>query len=88
MDPFENWEITAMDKVKIYRFRSYDIQNDQIKTSSRWGTREAIEVIARGEVIEESEREVDASSVQSDILGMTERNYDPDRRTGFQTRVR
>jgi hypothetical protein len=77
-----------LDKVKIYRFRSYDIQNDQIKTSSRWGTREAIEVIARGEVMEETEREVDASSVQSDILGMTERNFDPDRRTGFQTKVR
>jgi hypothetical protein len=76
-----------MDKVKIYRFRVYDIQNDEIRTSMRWATREAIRDIACGEVLEDTVREVEASAVQSDIVGMTERNYDPDRRIGFQTVV-
>jgi len=77
-----------MDKVKIYRFRSYDIHNDTMKTSSRWGTREAIRDIARGEILEETEREIDPLALQSDILGMTERDFDPEPGLSFQIKVR
>ena len=77
-----------MSKVKIYRFRVYDISNDNIRTSTRWGTREAIRDIACGELLEDTEREVDASVIESDIQGMTERNYNPNRETGFQRNVK
>jgi hypothetical protein len=77
-----------MDKVKIYRFRSYDIHNDTMKTSSRWGTREAIKDIAHGEILEDTGKEVEALVVQSDILGMTERNFDPEPGLSFQIKVR
>jgi len=77
-----------MDKVKIYRFRSYDIHNDTMKTSSRWGTREAIKDIAHGEILENTGKEVEASVVQSDILGMTERDFDPEPGLSFQIQVR
>ncbi len=77
-----------MSKVNIYRFRSYDIQNDETKLSSRWGTRQAIKDIACGQIIEDSEREVDESVVKSDIEGMTERNNNPDWTTAFQTEAK
>ncbi len=77
-----------MDKVTIYRFRSYDIREDQIRTSRRWGTREAVKEIACGEVIEDSAIEVDATAIESDIPGMTVIGYDPERRTCFQQKVK
>jgi len=71
-----------MRKIKIYRFDSYDVVNDQIKTSKRWGTREAIRDIAHGRVIEESEIEVDESVVASDIHGLTAVGFKPEREQG------
>jgi hypothetical protein len=73
-------------KVKIYQFTKYSIQSDGNEKSRRWGTREAIERLG-GKVIEDTEIEVDASAVASDIEGLTERNFIPRPRTGFQTQV-
>jgi len=75
-----------MSKVTIYRFRKYDIQSDGNQISRRWGTREAIERIC-GEVMEETETEVDASAVITDIEGLTVRGFDPHPRTASQTQV-
>ena len=55
--------------------------------STRWGTREAIEQIAKGVVIEPSARLVDETAVQSDIPGLTAREFNPDALTGFQTSI-
>jgi hypothetical protein len=73
--------------ITIYRFRLYDVQNDGMTTSRRWGTREAIEQIVHGEVLENTAVEVDAGAVNSEIAGLTERDFDPHRRTGFQRQV-
>ncbi len=75
-----------MDKVTVYRFRLYDINNDENRQSRRWATREAIERIG-GEVSENTATEVDSSVLGKEIDGMTERNFDPHPRTGFQTQV-
>lgn len=77
-----------MQKVTIYRFEVYDIARDECQRSRRWGTREAIERI-RGTVIESTETQVDASAVESDIAGLTVRDFSPaPANTGFQTQVR
>ncbi len=75
-----------MSKVKIYRFTKYSIQSDGNEKSRRWGTREAIEGIG-GNLIEDTETEVDESAVASDIGGFTPIDFDPHPRTGFQTQV-
>lgn len=64
-------------KTTIYQFEIYDAQNDEIKKSSRWGTRYAIETIAHGKVLEDSAFEIDESEVDTDIPGMTEKNFVP-----------
>lgn len=77
-----------MSTVIIYRFEAWDAEHDEMRVSRRWGTREAIEGIAHGRVLEDTAREADASVVMSDIPGgFTERDFNPDRRTRFQTRV-
>jgi len=66
--------------VKIYRFRTWDSHADQIRESRRWGTRNSIQAIG-GQVIEDSEVEVDESAIDGD--GLTEMNFNPRARTGF-----
>ena len=75
-----------MSKVAVYRFTKYDITTDQFQQSHRMGTRAAIERVG-GEVLEDTAIEVDASAVDTDIDGMTVRNFDPRPRTGFQSQV-
>ncbi|MGH7119098.1 MAG: hypothetical protein ACREFP_08950 [Acetobacteraceae bacterium] len=70
-----------MSKVTIYRFQVWDVLNDQVRTSHRWGTREAIHEIAHGRVLEETATEVDESVVRSDIPGFTVRGFTPDLKT-------
>jgi hypothetical protein len=72
---------TQMSKITIYRFKVYDHQNDEMITSRRWGTREAIERFAHGEVLENTGVGADANAVDSDIRGLTERIFDQHRRT-------
>jgi hypothetical protein len=79
--------ITAYQKVTIYQFEIYDAQNDEMKKSSRWGTREGIEKTAHGKVLEDSAIEVDKFEVASDIPGLTEKNFIPHHHYGFQTVV-
>jgi hypothetical protein len=67
---------TAMNKVNIYRFTLYDITTDGPHQSRRWGTRDAIERIG-GEILADTVIEVDASAVDSDIAGLTARDYLP-----------
>lgn len=75
-----------MSKVIVYRFRKYNISTDENVESHRWATREAIERVG-GEVLEDTATQVDASVLGRQIGGMTERGFDPHRRTGFQTQV-
>jgi hypothetical protein len=65
-----------MSKVHIYRFTLYDITTDGARQSRRWGTRDAIERIG-GEVLLDSGTEVDVAAVDSEICGLTARDYDP-----------
>ena len=64
-----------MNKVTIYRFRFYDIGNDEMTTSRRWGAREAI----KHEVLENTAVEIEVDAVESDIPGLTEWDYVPAR---------
>ncbi len=68
-----------MTKVTVYRFRLYDISTDENRQSRRWATLKAIERIC-GEVLKDTETEVDASVLDSN--GMTERDFNPHERTG------
>lgn len=77
-----------MANVTIYRFEVWNSATDEIRQSRRWGTREAIEQLAHGRVIEETAHEVDEAVVKSDIWGFTVRDFDPDTSTGFQAYVR
>lgn len=77
-----------MSKVIIYQFRVYDPTNDEMTKSRRWGTREAIEKIAHGQVLDDTTTEVDESAIASDIPGLTERDFNPSKCQGFQTSVK
>lgn len=63
--------------VQIYRFRIYDIAIDGYHLSRRWGTREAIDGIRNAVIIEETGTTVDDSAVNSDLFGLTVRDFDP-----------
>ena len=65
-----------MSKVHIYRFTLYDITSDGAHQSRRWGTRDAVERIG-GEVLVDTGVEVDASAVDSEVSGLTARDYNP-----------
>jgi len=65
-----------MAKVRIHRFRLYDINSDSYRISRRWATRDIIESLG-GDLIEAPVAEVDASVVNSDIEGMTAPDYVP-----------
>jgi hypothetical protein len=68
----------------VYRFEAYDIHTDEIKQSQRWGTREGIARIG-GWPVEGSGVEVDDGALVRH--GLTERNFNPTPRTGFQQTV-
>jgi hypothetical protein len=76
-----------MRKVKVYQFTIYDIGSDGEQKSRRWATREAIK-LRSGTVIENTATEVDESVLNSDVEGMTRRDFDPHATVGFQRQVR
>jgi hypothetical protein len=76
-----------MGKVAVYRFKSYDIANDEIKTSRRWATKAAIEEVG-GQPLLESAAEVDSSILGAEVVGMTERDWWPSTPGGFQKTVK
>jgi len=65
-----------MSTVRIHRFRLYDINSDAFRVSRRWATRDIIEKLG-GDIVPGHVVEVDASTVSSDIEGMTVPDYDP-----------
>lgn len=71
-------------------FEAYDMCNDGMKKSLRWGTRETIEkIVAGSKVLIETETEVDESAVSSDIPGLTNIGFrPPSKNDGFQTSVK
>ena len=71
-----------MSKVTVYQFTKYDISVDASTMSRRWATREAIERVC-GEMLEDTATEVNSSVLGGEIDGMTERNFDPRPRPGF-----
>jgi hypothetical protein len=75
-----------MSRVTIYQFQIYDVNSDHMQKSRRWGTREAIESI-HGNVLENTASEVDESEVMSDLPGLTDRDFIPHPREGFQQRM-
>ncbi len=78
-----------MASVTIYQFLKYDIMTDTAPISRRWGTSDAIRNLVRGEVLEATGVTVDASAVESDITGLTAKDYRPVPYVGgFQRQVR
>jgi hypothetical protein len=75
-----------MNKVTIFQFEVYDTQNDMMKKSCRWGTREAIKDIC-GKVLEDTATEFEGKTIDSDIHGLTARDFNPNPRDGFQKKV-
>ena len=53
-------------------FKVYDAQTDEFLVSRRWATTDAI-TRARGQAIEGSAREIDASDLEPAVEGMTPR---------------
>jgi hypothetical protein len=81
-----------MSKVVVHRFESYDITNDQMVKSRRYGTADAIKNTAFGRILPNTQIEVDASELGIEIEGFTVRDYRPDCGRaapggGFQSRV-
>ena len=66
-----------MSTVLIFPFEVYDGVSDRMIRSRRWGTREAVEQIAHGMVIEEDAVEVPRYLLDTDIPGMTKVGFDP-----------
>lgn len=75
-----------MSKVTIYRFKIYDIRNDEYHRSLRWAALEAIKSVG-GVALRDTAAEVDSSVVGPHIPGMTERGFNPHARTGTQRQV-
>ena len=72
---------TSGDKVDVYQFQSYSTVTDAMQKSSRYGTRQAIEQIAKGQILHETKRQIDRRLIQlphTDIDGMTQIDFNPD----------
>lgn len=65
-----------MSNVTVYRFKIYDIVNDEWKISRRWATQEGIDKVC-GERIDGTAIEIASKLVGTEVEGMTARNYDP-----------
>ena len=78
-----------MAAVTVYQFRVYDVTSDELRLSRRFATREAIHVIAHGQVLEGTATSVDERAIGADIPGMTAIDYQPPckQRIGFQRQV-
>jgi hypothetical protein len=76
--------------VDVYQFTTYSGMTDSVQKSRRYGTKDAIERIAKGTVLFDTKCTVDRSIIEppnTDIPGLTQRDFHPDAHTGFQTRV-
>ena len=75
-----------MARVKVYRVRVYNVNNDEWQYSRRLMT-VAGAALAGATIVEGSEIEIDASDL---VPGeqWTDRNFDPHRGSGFPTQVK
>ena len=76
-----------MSKLTVYQFEVWDITDDEMRKSTRFGTPDAIKNIAHGRIIEGTGIDVDAADVGAEIAGFTARHYRT-ARVGFQTEVK
>jgi hypothetical protein len=74
-----------MFQVRVYQFSIYDGWNDELRLSSRWATREAIETIRVGIIQEQAGTLVDQAHL--DKNGMTERGHDRARSDAREERM-
>ena len=64
-----------MARVTVYRYRAYDINSDSDRVARRMGTREAIRMLEKAQLIEESGIEIDERRLEPYSDGFTPRDF-------------
>jgi hypothetical protein len=62
-------------KIAVHRFQVWDSISDSMKPSTRYATLDAIKGTAHGVAVPGTEILIEASELNSDIEGMTAKNY-------------
>jgi hypothetical protein len=62
-------------KIAVHRFQVWDSISDTMKISTRYATIDAIKNTAHGVAVPGTEVLIEASEVNSDVEGMTAKNY-------------
>ncbi len=62
-------------KIAVHRFQVWDSISDTMKTSTRYATIDAIKNTAHGVAVPGTEVLIEASELNSDVEGMTAKNY-------------
>ncbi len=62
-------------KIAVHRFKVWDPISDSMKTSSRYATIDAITATAHGVPVAGTEILIEASELNSDVEGMTPKDY-------------
>lgn len=76
--------------VDVYRFQTYSGNTDQMTTSRRYATVDAIRTIAKGEVLYRTKISIDRRSIEppnTDIEGMTNIGFQPTSSGGFPRKL-
>jgi len=66
---------SGMARVTVYRYRAYDINSDSDRVARRMGTREAIRMLEKAQLIEESGIEIDERRLEPYSDGFTPRDF-------------
>jgi len=64
-------------KIAVHRFEVWDSINDVMRPSTRYASLDAIKEKAHGVPIKGTEILIDASELNSDVEGMTAKDYKP-----------
>jgi hypothetical protein len=62
-------------KIAVHRFQVWDSISDTMKTSTRYATVDAIKNTAHGVAVPGTEILIEASDLNSDVEGMTAKDY-------------
>lgn len=62
-------------KIAVHRFQVWDSISDTMKISTRYATIDAIKNTAHGVAVPGTEVLIEASELNSDVEGMTAKNY-------------
>jgi hypothetical protein len=62
-------------KIAVHKFQVYDVSKDEMVTSTRYGTVDAINATAHGKVVAGTEILIDASELSTEIEGFTIKAY-------------